>query len=96
MLEFFMSFDKLFSWVKGGLIGVAVGVLIFLLTFWNFLEMLAVLLAAPGIVMSLFICGYESGNYSSCGTFVSVLFSVLTFFVVGALVGWIVGKFKRK
>ena len=99
-----MSFKDLPSWLKGGIIGGSIGVIlsVFILLIkmssfigWIVLPLLLFYLVAPNCSpkCSAGIC--PNPNYCSfLAPVLIVIFSVICYFLFGALIGWIVGKIK--
>ncbi len=85
-----MGWKKWPSWVKGGVIGVIFYIILFIITFASCFETgigglcknkIFELLVSPGSVIQLPF---------------NILFDSIIYFLLGALIGWLVGKFRKK
>jgi membrane protein DedA with SNARE-associated domain len=91
------------SWVKGGLIGGGIGLLLLILLFIfsdaSWAGYLAVMIVLPliilysvGITSALESCIFSD---ASCGG-LRILISILIWSLLGALISWLIGKLKKK
>ena len=86
------------SWLKGGLIAIGTLIVLFLLIFFVIPVILsldtplgiAILLLLPGwIPLRLF-------DIHDIPVYLVAIFSLPVYFLLGALIGWIIGKIKSK
>ena len=83
-------------WLKGGLIGAGISVILFLLSFLeDFLFFGFISFIIMYLNFWLPLLGFCVGDIS-CIFYVSSFLSLIEFFIIGALIGWIVGKRKSK
>ncbi len=95
------------TWLKGGLWGLLVGIIYFLLIVITFLSGSSPTettgsSATMGLISLILLIPFSIFIYSPAGSGVIILFVklffpvILTFFILGSLVGVIIGKIKSK
>ena len=94
-----MGFKQLSYWLKGGIIGVCFYILVSLILspFDHFGIIIALL--SPGIwIYELFvsILGHGIKIDANLKSFIFILLSIIGWFIIGSLIGLIMGKIKRK
>jgi len=91
-----MGWKELPAWIKGGII---LGVLDIILVLYVIISShpLDAQLLALGIVQfpSLFLFSWLGQNYTQ-NIYIISLGGILTWFLIGAIIGWIVGKIRNK
>jgi hypothetical protein len=87
------------AWLKGGLIGVGIGLILGVIGVLIFGECL--FSHGPGIICkfliydTLLLMKYIFPFYD-LAIVIMFLYNLIKFFIIGALIGWIVGKIKSK
>ncbi len=91
-----MGWKDLDSWLKGGIIGIIVYILA-TLVFWiiGLIIGAGAFFAIPSLP-SLFVFNFEASAGQSSNLFWVIIISILVYFLIGALIGWIVGKIKSR
>ena len=86
-----MGFKEWPSWLKGGLIGFVVSVILQLVPLIGFL-----IRAPVGLILLFILLPFVGENKISDDTagILTVSLSLIFYFLIGALIGWIVGKMK--
>ena len=76
------------SWVKGGVIGIFL-ILLYLLIFIISSDLLQLGERAFAFALPLFLV-------SGTNDFLGLIFTLIAYFVLGAIIGWIVGKIRNR
>ena len=98
------------AWLKGGLIGGGIAVLLFLSTIFciggcpidecfglkKVVYEICGIVSIPFSAFCYFITQCVGEDCMGCDIFLGPLFGFIGFFLVGALIGWIIGKIKSK
>ena len=82
------------AWLKGGLIGGVVGFLIWLYDY-DFLLNMGGPYTPISNYINIIIIGTDAG-LGLFGAFFPLLALIIFGFILGALIGWIIGKFRNK
>ena len=77
------------AWLKGGLIGISIYIIYIVIQF--FIPVSSDVSGSKGLLA--FALGFGFGGYLFI---IGLLITVLIFFAVGALIGWIIAKVKSK
>ena len=90
--------------IKGGFIGASIGVIYLLLAWFQAIPIFTILLTIS--IMASCGSGETSSSVGLLGNcqwaskyfimFIIVILTLIVFFGVGALIGWLVGKIKKK
>ena len=93
-----MGWKNLSSWLKGGIIFVSVYIVLFFTLFKIDDFGIITAIFSPGIwLYDLYtlITGYGIRMNANLKYTLFIVISILGWFIIGALIGWLVGKFKK-
>ena len=74
------------AWLKGGLIGLAPGIIVFLICIWHYLY------TPEDGIFAMFAGAVYLGLY----TLPLLLVLLVIFFGIGTIISWVIGKFRHK